>query len=127
MVKYQNIDRSSNRSSYVEVGEKNATEVVLTAKSAVFTPAAGNRVAMVTGGVRAMRPIAATAQCGTDCPPMVGNSVEIKFNVFADDSAVYEQLVTEAKRLLDAAWENYNMGLGLVPPTEATFEDSGQE
>lgn len=122
MVKYQNIDRSANRSTYVEVGDRSGAQALITSKTTNFTPVSGALVGMTAGAVRVVRAVQASTSCGLDCPPMVDNSVEVKFNVFKDDHTTFAELKAEAVRLIDEAWLTYNLGLGIVPPSEATFE-----
>lgn len=119
MVKYQNATRSVNETTAVEVGELNGSLLIIRSKNSTFSPAAGQKAEMVAGTVRLVKP--STVVVG-DTPVTVDESLEIRFNVRKGATTSISALQTEAARILGKCLADYNLALGLVPPSEASFE-----
>lgn len=119
MVKYQNATRSVNETTAVEVGELNGSLLSIRSKNSTFSPAVGRKTDVVTGTVRLVKP--STLVVG-DTPVTVNESVEVRFNVRKGAAANITALHTEAARILGESLTRYNLALGLVPPSEASFE-----
>lgn len=119
MVKYQNATRSVNEVTAVEVGALNGTHLTIRSKNSTFSPRPGYKTDMVSGVVRLVKPSVVTEG---DTPVSVDESVEIRFNVRKGGTASIAALETEAGRILGLSTSEYNLALGLVPPSEASFE-----
>lgn len=119
MVKYQNATRSVNETTSVEVGELNGSLLTIRSKNSTFSPAAGQKAEMVAGTVRLVKP--STVVVG-DTPVTVDESLEVRFNVRKGAATSISALQTEAERILGKCLADYNLALGLVPPSEASFE-----
>lgn len=118
MIKYQNATRALNESLFVEVGDLNGSTLVVKSKNSTFSPAAGIKAEMVSGSVRVVSPKDVTQG---DLVASVDESVEIRFNIRKGATADLTTLHTEVARVLGIASSTYNLALGLVPPSEATF------
>lgn len=118
-MKYQNATRSVNETTAVEVGELNGSLLTIRCKNSTFSPMAGQKTDMVAGVVRLVKP--STVVVG-DTPVTVDESVEIRFNVRKGAKANITALNTETTRILGKSLSDYNLALGLVPPSEASFE-----
>lgn len=119
MVKYQNATRSVNETTAVEVGELNGSLLTIRSKNSTFSPAAGQKADMVAGTVRLVKP--STVVVG-DTPVTVDESVEVRFNVRKGAATSITALNTEVARILGKSLTDYNLAIGLVPPSEASFE-----
>jgi len=118
MIKYQNATRGLNETVSVEVGELNGSTLIVRAKNSTFSPAPGMKTDMVSGAVRLTAPVTVTQG---DLVATVDESVEVRFNIRKGATASVTTLNTEAARVLGLALTQYNLAIGLVPPSEATF------
>lgn len=119
MVKYQNATRSANEITAVEVGALNGSLLTIRSKNSTFSPRPGYKTDMVAGVIRLVKPSVSTEG---DTPVSVDESVEIRFNVRKGATASIAALHTEAGRILGLSTSKFNLALGLVPPSEASFE-----
>lgn len=118
MIKYQNATRGLNETVSVEVGELNGSSLIVRAKNSTFSPAPGMKTDMVSGSIRLVAPVTVTQG---DLAASVDESVEIRFNIRKGVSERVTGLNAEAARVLGLALSQYNLAIGLVPPSEATF------
>lgn len=121
MIKYQNATRAQNDALFVEVGELNGSTLVVRSKNSTFSPAAGIKTEMVAGVVRVVSPVDVTQG---DLVASVDESVEVRFNVRKGNTTGLAALQTEVARVLGIATASYNLAIGLVPPSEATFQST---
>lgn len=121
MIKYQNASRALNDALFIEVGELNGSTLAIRSKNSTFSPAAGVKAEMVAGVVRVVSPVNVTQG---DLVATVDESVEIRFNVRKGSTTGLTALHTEVARVLGLATAGYNLALGLVPPSEATFQST---
>lgn len=117
MTQYQNVAFERNRSSFIDTAT--TTEATFTSK-AVAANISGTIVPMVRGELAVRRETQASASCGVDCPPVIGEAVKLSFTV-EQGAANLSALRAEMNRLFDKAEADYNLTKGLVPPVYATF------
>lgn len=118
MIKYQNATRAMNDALFIEVGNLNGSQLTIKSKNSTFSPTAGVKAEMVSGAVRVVSPVSVTQG---DLVASVDESVEIRFNIRKGATTSLTTLHTEVARVLGLAASTYNLSLGLVPPSEATF------
>lgn len=121
-MKYQNATRAANEATFVEVGLNNGSTLTVRSIVQTHTPVKGVRIPMASGSVRLVVPHDVT-DCASTCTVPVLESVEIKFNT--RKGVVPTAILAEVNRIIGEAFTSYNLALGLVPPSEATFETSG--
>lgn len=118
--KYQNASRDINQSSFVRVIPDTSATLDIKSSAKSFSPVSGVKVNMVTGSVRIVDQVVLDQECACG-DVFVGESLEIRFNFQRDNAAGILAALEEAKRVMGIALSEYNLAIGLVPPSEATF------
>lgn len=117
---YQNTERTRSRSEFVQVSPFDGTILTVDANTPMLT-VVGKSVPMVKGTVRVTTPAAITSCDPQKCDGSVNESVSISFNVKQGSTVSLAALRAEVLRCFDVCVSQYNLALGVVPPSDATF------
>lgn len=117
---YQNTERTRSHSEFVQVDPFDGTILAIDANTPMLT-VVGKPVPMVKGSVRVTTPAAITSCDPQKCDGSVNESVSIAFNIKQGSVDSLAALRAEAIRCFDACVSQYNLALGVVPPSDATF------
>lgn len=117
--KYQNVLASRDKSTYVDVANRDGSEVTFTSK--VATMAKNGAQAHVVAGSLAVNVPKVVTNCATACEAFrYTQSVMVRFNVEQYDTASLDALKAEVDRIF--ALVKQNISGGILPAISDTFE-----
>lgn len=120
MKKYQNVLSSRTASTFVDVANKDSSELIFASKPAIISRN-GSSVTMVSGSLLLNKP-KAVMNCATSCEAFrVTESVSIRFNVEQYDTTSLDALKAEVDRVF--ALVKANLTGGVLPAVSDTFTD----
>lgn len=120
MKKYQNVLAGRDKSTFVDVANRDNSELTFTSKTAVMRNN-GAQAQVVAGSVTVTKP-KAVANCATECEAFrFTESVSIRFNVEQFDTTSLDALKAEVDRVFLLVKQN--LSGGILPAISDTFVD----